>query len=55
MPLADMTLRQNMLMTVAIKAVADPYRPTCVQNLGLKRKSHARNAELFSDNPTRQL
>ena len=25
--------------------------PTQVQNLGLKRKSHARNAELFPDNP----
>ncbi|WP_426720985.1 heavy metal-binding domain-containing protein [Enterobacter cloacae complex sp. 301C7] len=25
--------------------------PTQVQNLGLKTKSHARNAEIFSDNP----
>lgn len=51
-PLWIWTWCQNMLMKAAIKAVADPYRSNAGSESGIKNaKSHARNAELFSDNP----
>lgn len=51
-PFMDMDWCRNMLMKVAIKAVADPYRSNAGSESGIKNaKSHARNAELFPDNP----
>ncbi len=51
-PFMDMDWCQNMLMTVAIKAVAGSVSTQPSSESGIKNaKSHARNAELFSDNP----